>query len=375
VLAVGAVRLVVQPAPRILPGLRVPAPLNLTLLGEPTSTGRDQLHSTGYARTRAPARWTTTRPVPVRTSDAGDGIVLTSSVPRRHKESWDRHARGSGLGVDGGRTVRTHESLSRRPGERATVILALSDAVERERVAIACEVAGARAVECARSDDLEAAAKGHRVVAIVVDAAFGASIDRLRCALGAGVHVLAIVDDWLPWTLAGPLAAGADDVVGRPCGPFDLAARVFVATWRGRAATLRAGALVVDKARREVKLGTKRLELRPRDFDVPAGLVDGGPVTSGDLWRRIGGWGSKSNLWFHVTRLRKALAPHGLGIERVSGGGYRVNRLSEKQRKRKGADDANGGTVRRGAKSAPRSTGRHGNRSKQASKQASKQRG
>ena len=130
------------------------------------------------------------------------------------------------------------------------------------------------------------------------------------------------------------LELGADDYLPKPLNPRELVARVKAVlrrtdpTVRG-SRPMEVGELRVDPRRREATLAGRRLDLRPREFDLLAALArDPGVVwTRDDLLEGVWGTdfpGETRTVDVHVSALRAKLAPDGPAIEAVKGIGYRL---------------------------------------------------
>ncbi len=135
------------------------------------------------------------------------------------------------------------------------------------------------------------------------------------------------------------LTVGGDDYLTKPFSPRELAARVRAVIRRRRPGTsgeagtiLRAGDLVIDRARREVTVGDGRAELTTLEFGILEALArDPGIVLSRQnlidaVWG-IDFVGDDHVLEVHIGNLRRKLGDDSANpryVETVRGVGYRL---------------------------------------------------
>jgi DNA-binding response OmpR family regulator len=131
--------------------------------------------------------------------------------------------------------------------------------------------------------------------------------------------------------LAG-LEVGADDYIGKPFSPQELVARMKAVLRRSEPHAdeelLVLGDVVVKRAAREVAVGGRTVELRPKEFDLLAYLIQNqGVVASRDLLlERVWGYdyeGGTRTVDVHVAQLRRKLARPTL-IRTIRGSGYKA---------------------------------------------------
>jgi DNA-binding response OmpR family regulator len=142
------------------------------------------------------------------------------------------------------------------------------------------------------------------------------------------------------------LGIGADDYLVKPFGRAELLARIGAVMRRadrgpvasalpseaeGAGTVLQVGALVLDPARHEARVGDQHLDLTPIEYRLAEALVRAG----GDLVPHLrlvrAGWPAEADpdlLWLkpHVARLRRKVdAAGGPSILAIRGVGYRLD--------------------------------------------------
>jgi DNA-binding response OmpR family regulator len=131
--------------------------------------------------------------------------------------------------------------------------------------------------------------------------------------------------------LAG-LEAGADDYIGKPFSPKELVARMKAVLRRAEPHSdeelLVLGDVVVRRSAREVGVAGEPVELRPKEFDLLAYLIQNrGAVLSRDmLLERVWGYdyaGGTRTVDVHVAQLRRKLGRPDL-IRTIRGSGYKA---------------------------------------------------
>jgi DNA-binding response OmpR family regulator len=131
--------------------------------------------------------------------------------------------------------------------------------------------------------------------------------------------------------LAG-LGAGADDYIGKPFSPRELVARMKAVLRRAEPhaeeQVLVLGDVVLQRDAREVAVDSEQVELRPKEFDLLAYLIQNrGVVVSRELLLEcVWGFdyaGGTRTVDVHVAQLRRKLGRPEL-IQTIRGAGYKA---------------------------------------------------
>jgi DNA-binding response OmpR family regulator len=191
----------------------------------------------------------------------------------------------------------------------------------------------------ARSDGLlaDAALQQHAFDAVILDLALprldGIEILRGLRQRGDKVPVLVLTASGDTHDRVRGLNAGADDYLPKPFDLSELEARLRALHRRSVGATgslLRLGRLEFDTLTRRFAIGTRHLDLPPREHDLLECLIahPGRPVSKLTLARHLCSDDSVLShdaLEVYVHRLRRRLADSGAAIHTLRGLGYTLD--------------------------------------------------
>ncbi|HMQ56842.1 MAG TPA: response regulator transcription factor [Anaerolineae bacterium] len=161
---------------------------------------------------------------------------------------------------------------------------------------------------------------------------------RIRATSQTPIIMLTARDDDIDKIVG--LELGADDYMTKPYNPRELVARVKAVLRRGHfkpqfqtqpeVALLQAGPLLIDPARREARLGERRLDLRTKEFDLLQVFVENQGLALSrdkllDLAWGFEFYGETRTVDVHVAHLRERLkGDDRVQIETVWGVGYKL---------------------------------------------------
>lgn len=203
--------------------------------------------------------------------------------------------------------------------------------LEREGFRIASTGDGAKAVEAVKKENPALV-----VLDIMLPALDGYEVcKRVRADSDVPIIMLTARDEDIDKIVG--LELGADDYMTKPFNPRELVARVKAILRRSeragkadkQAGPVRAGDVTIDEARREVTVKGRPVTLRAKEFDLLLALAEHrGIVLSRekllDLVWGFDFYGQTRTVDVHVAHLRKILAGSSVGIETVTGVGYKL---------------------------------------------------
>lgn len=153
---------------------------------------------------------------------------------------------------------------------------------------------------------------------------------RIRSEFGVPIVVLTARDEEID-RVAG-LEVGADDYVTKPFSPRELVARLKAVLRRAErqpgADVLQLGEVVLRRGEREVLVAEQPVELRPKEFELLAYLMENPNVvlSRDQILERVWGYFADTRtVDVHVAQLRRKLGQPGL-IKTYRGSGYKAVR-------------------------------------------------
>jgi two-component system, OmpR family, alkaline phosphatase synthesis response regulator PhoP len=227
------------------------------------------------------------------------------------------------------------------PLDSPLVLIVEEEPRAAEALATALRVEGLQVIACRHAVDGVNAVSFHRPSIVVVDVATddGRGWDVLTAARDRGRIPAIVVDrEGDASVRRAAYVAGADDVIGAPVDPAEVAARVQALIRRGRPETrgdpvLRHADLLMDVAAHEVRVGGLPVTLTAQQFAILRVLLEahGATLEREQLIARTESLGveppSDRAIDLHVTRLRRRLGDDARKpryIESVYGVGYRL---------------------------------------------------
>ena len=227
------------------------------------------------------------------------------------------------------------------PLDSPLVLIVEGDPRAAEAIATALRVEGLQTVGCRHAATGVEAVAFHRPSVVVVDVATddGRGWDVVAEARDRGRVPTVVLDrEGDPSVRRAAYTAGADDVIGAPIDPLEVAARVQALVRRGRpeeraAQVLRHADLVMDISAHEVRVAGRPVVLTAQQFAILRVLLEarGATLERDQLIARTVSLDveppSDRAIDLHVTRLRRRLgddARHPRYVESVYGVGYRL---------------------------------------------------
>jgi len=221
--------------------------------------------------------------------------------------------------------------------DQGTIVVVEDDPNIADLVDIYLRREGFRVIQASDGETGLAAIDRERPRLAILDVGLPGAIDglevcrRVRAKLPLPVLMLTARDGEIDRILG--LELGADDYVTKPFSPRELVARVRailrrVDGPRESPEVLQAGAVEVDTARREARVGGQVVALAAREFDLlqfltsNAGLALTRQQLLDGVWG-AGWYGDERTVDVHVRQLRKKLGP-ALPLATVWGVGYRL---------------------------------------------------
>jgi DNA-binding response OmpR family regulator len=132
------------------------------------------------------------------------------------------------------------------------------------------------------------------------------------------------------------LELGADDYLTKPFNPREMVARIKAILRRSEriaegssSGLIRLGDLLIDPARREVRVGDEEIFLRTQEFELLLAFAHhrGLVMRREQLLQQAWGYdflGQTRTVDVHVAQLRKKLEPSQVNIQTVTGVGYKM---------------------------------------------------